>query len=86
MFWGVKRPGSDAAHSPSSIAEAKTEWICTYTPQCAFVASTWSTLPLQRSNEQLVVAVTHGLACARCPVLTQIETAVIVVQVLRGVR
>lgn len=44
VFWEVKRPGSEAAHSPPSISEVKIEWNCTYTPHCAFMASTGSTL------------------------------------------
>jgi hypothetical protein len=35
---GVKRPGREADHSPSSSAEVKNAWIYTSTPQYAFVA------------------------------------------------
>jgi hypothetical protein len=35
---GVKRPGSEADHSPPTSAEAKKTWIYTSTPPYAFIA------------------------------------------------
>jgi hypothetical protein len=49
---GIKRPGSEADHSPPSISEAKNVWIFTFTPPYAFMAwcsvkkGTGTTLPL----------------------------------------
>jgi hypothetical protein len=37
-FPGVKRPGCEADHSPSTSAEVKKMWICTSTPPYAFMA------------------------------------------------
>jgi hypothetical protein len=38
MFPGVKRPGREADHSPSTSAEVKKMWIYTSTPPYAFMA------------------------------------------------
>jgi hypothetical protein len=35
---GIKRPESEAEHSPPASAEVKKMWICTYTPPHAFMA------------------------------------------------
>jgi hypothetical protein len=49
--WRVKLSGREADHSPPSSAEVKNAWICTSTPQFAFVVwcsvkeSTGTTLP-----------------------------------------
>jgi hypothetical protein len=38
LFLGVKRPGSEADHSPPSSAEFKNAWIYTFTPPYVFLA------------------------------------------------
>jgi hypothetical protein len=35
---GVKRPGSEAYHSPPTSPEVKKTWIYTFTPQYVFIA------------------------------------------------
>jgi hypothetical protein len=35
---GVKRPGREVDHSPSTSAEVKKMWICTSSPLYAFIA------------------------------------------------
>jgi hypothetical protein len=38
LYLGVKRPGREADHSPSSIAEVKNAWSYTSAPSYAFMA------------------------------------------------
>jgi hypothetical protein len=42
---GVKRPGSEADHSPPSSAEAKNAWSFTSIPQQSFIA--WCSVKAQ---------------------------------------
>jgi hypothetical protein len=37
-YWGVKRPGREADHSPPTTAKVKKMWIYTATPPYAFMA------------------------------------------------
>jgi hypothetical protein len=42
---GVKQPVREADHAPSSVAEVKNSWCCTYTPPYAFMA--WCLIKLR---------------------------------------